>query len=504
LSISPPSREQLAELAESLGLDLSDERLDAYEALAAGAVAAYATVDRLSTPTEPRAMEWWLPEPADDPYDAFTWRCSIRETDDGPLAGRTVAVKDNIAVAGLPLGNGSPLLDGYVSATDATIVRRVLEAGGEIVGKTVVPAFCFDGSGITGYPKVPRNPYAPGHLPGGSSSGSAVAVAAGQVDLALGTDQGGSIRMPASWSGCVGLKPTYGLVPYTGIVDMERTFDHAGPLAATVAGCALLLDVIAGPDGMDSRQEGVPAKSYGAVLERGLDGASLAILREGFAWPGLSERDVDDAVLSAAGVLERAGAHVSERSVPLHRDAAAIWSVIASGCLHQMLVTDGMGSNHRGRYEPELADFIGRTKRERSSQLADTVALSFLIAEHVSRVATQSHYARAQNLALALRDAYDAALADCDALLLPTTPLKATGAPEHATVAETVHSAFGVLHNTAPFNVSGHPAISVPCAVSNGLPVGLMLVGRMHDEPTLLRLAHAFEQLRGPLAKETA
>ena len=165
--------------------------------------------------------------------------------------------------------NGSPIMEGYVPREDATVVTRLLDAGAHIVGKTAVPAFCFDGGGITGYPDPqPTNPHDPAYMCGSSSNGSAAVVVTGQADMALGGDQGGSIRLPSSWSGCCGHKPTHGLVPYTGIFPIELTLDHIGPMARTVADCALMLEAIAGEDGLDPRQIGVRTQPYTAELER--------------------------------------------------------------------------------------------------------------------------------------------------------------------------------------------------------------------------------------------
>src|SRR5688572_13425639 len=226
--------------------------------------------------------------------------------------------------------NGSPIMEGYVPREDATVVTRLLDAGAHIIGKSAVPAFCFDGGGLTGYPDPqPVNPHNPAYLAGASSNGSAVVVVEGQADMALGGDQGGSIRMPSSWSGCCGHKPTWGLVPYTGIFPIELTLDHIGPMARTVADCALMLSVIAGEDGLDPRQNNVSVQDYNAALEVGADGLRVGVLAEGFGIPDASEPDVDAAVRAAADVLAGAGASVEEVSIPMHRDGLAIWNAIA-------------------------------------------------------------------------------------------------------------------------------------------------------------------------------
>jgi amidase len=258
--------------------------------------------------------------------------------------------------------------------------------------------------------------------------------------------------------------------------------------------------VLAGPDGFDSRQPGAPSERYTEAVGGGIEGLAVGVLTDGFGLPGISEPEVDAAVMRAAGALERAGALVREVSVPLHRDGPAIWSAVAvEGSAYQMLHSDGVGSNHRGRYSPDFAEFFGRSWRQRADALPDTVKFSLLLAEHVSRVGTHRYYAKAQNLAFSLRRAYDAALESCDVLILPTTPMRAMRRPDQPSIEDTIRIAFGVLHNTAPFNVSGHPALSVPCELVDGLPVGLMVVGGMLAERTVLRVGAAFEHERGPL-----
>ena len=193
-----------------------------------------------------------------------------------------MALKDTYAVAGVPLTNGASVLEGYVPEFDATVVTRLLDAGAEIVGKSVCEYFSFSGGAATSVSGPVHNPRAWGHTPGGSSTGSGALVAAGEVDMATGGDQAGSIRIPASLSGVVGIKPTFGLVPYTGIMGIESSIDHAGPLTATVAENALFLEVMAGPDGIDSRQGGAIVDVYTNALGGGAKGLKIGVVKEGF------------------------------------------------------------------------------------------------------------------------------------------------------------------------------------------------------------------------------
>ncbi len=379
----------------------------------------------------PRADLGHRPVGDENPGHGWAWKCSIPGAAEGPLAGKTVGVKDNVCVAGLPMLNGSPIMEGYVAREDATVVTRLLDAGAHIVGKAAVPAFCFDGGGLTGYPDPqPVNPHNPAYLAGSSSNGSAVVVVNEQCDMALGGDQGGSIRLPASWSGCCGHKPTHGLVPYTGIFPIELTLDHIGPMARTVADCALMLGAIAGEDGLDPRQIGVSVQDYGAALEVGADGLRVGVLSEGFGIDDVSEPDVDAAVRAAADVLARAGASVEEVSVPMHRDGLAIWNAIAmEGATDLMVRGDAFGTNHKGHYTTDLVDFYGRARRARAMDYSVTVKFTMLIGAYLSEDYNHHYYAKAQNLGRRLKASYAAALERVDVLLLPTTAMKARAIP---------------------------------------------------------------------------
>jgi amidase len=505
MPVQPPSPEELTRIAREYNIELTAEELATFSELAGPTLAGFTRIDEL--PDEvlpvkyPRADTGYRPTGEDNPSNGWSWKCSIPGAAEGPLAGKRVGVKDNICVAGIPMLNGSPIMEGYVPREDATVITRLLDAGAEIVGKTAVPAFCFDGGGLTGYPDPqPTNPHDAAYMCGSSSNGSAAVVVTGQADMALGGDQGGSIRMPASWSGCVGHKPTHGLVPYTAIFPIELTLDHVGPMCRTVADCALMLEAIAGEDGMDPRQVNVRVEPYVEGLDAGADGLRVGVLTEGFEIDGVSEADVDAAVREAADALAGAGATVEEVSVPLHRDGLAIWNAIAmEGATDLMVRGDAFGTNHRGHYTTDLVDFYGRARRTRANDYSATVKLTVLLGHYLSDRYNHHYYAKGQNLGRRLTAAYDAALERFDVLLLPTTAMKAKRFPSERTPGNLIASALGNLHNTAPIDVSGHPALSVPCAMSEGRPVGAMFIGRHFDDATVLRAGHAYEQARGEL-----
>src|SRR3954454_17538382 len=291
---------------------------------------------------------WMRPEPADNPYNAWYVTCTVTGSGEGPLAGKTVAVKDNTAVAGVPMMNGSQTLEGFVPSRDATVVSRLLAAGATIAGKAVCEDLCFSGGSHTSSTGPVRNPWDPSRTTGGSSSGSAALVASGEVDLALGARQGGSIRMPSAFSCIVGHKPTHGLVPYTGAFPIELTLDHLGPMTRTVADAAAMLDVLAGRDGLDPRQPAdlVP-QQYAAALGGDVAGMRVGVVAQGFGIEGLSEDGVDETVRAAAGRLRELGIEVVDVDLPWHRHAMAVWAVVATdGATVQMVDGEGYGHNY--------------------------------------------------------------------------------------------------------------------------------------------------------------
>jgi amidase len=412
----------------------------------------------------------------------------------GKLKGKTVVLKDNVMLAGVPMMNGASTLEGYVPEVDATVVTRILDAGGTILGKAHCEYFCLSGGSHTNATGAVHNPHKPGHSAGGSSSGSAVLVAAGEVDMAIGGDQGGSIRMPASFCGIYGMKPTHGLVPYTGIMPIEIYVDHTGPMTANVRDNALLLEVIAGPDGYDPRQYAPKVHPYTAALGQSIDGMRIGVVKEGFGHPS-SEAAVDAKVKKAADLLTKLGAKVQEVSIPAHLLGGALWLPIGvEGLTQTMMWGDGYGLSRPDLYVISLMDFH-RGWRQRADELSETAKLFTMLGTYIHQRHGHRYYGKAMNITRRLTAAYDAVLAECDLLLMPTTPMKAqpmpaAGAPREEVVARAIE----MITNTAPFDISHHPAMAIPCGKVDGLPVSMMLVGKHFDEPTIYRAAHAFEQ----------
>ncbi len=231
----------------------------------------------------------YRPEGEENKYNLWYYKSEIKGAPEGKLKGKKVALKDNVCVAGVPMMNGASTLEGYVPDVDATVVTRMLDAGATVVGKVHCEYFCFSGGSHTSAPGPVHNPRKYGYSAGGSSSGSAAVIVTGEADMAIGGDQGGSIRMPSAYCGIVGLKPTWGLVPYTGIMPIELTLDHTGPMTATVADNALMLEVIAGPDGLDPRQMGCTTDAYTKALGGSVAGLKIGVVKEGFGHPAVGE-----------------------------------------------------------------------------------------------------------------------------------------------------------------------------------------------------------------------
>jgi amidase len=503
--VTPPSNEQIAAIADRYGLGLGPGDVEEFRALVAGGVTSYDVVERLyrasqaSAPAAP-ARQWRRPADADNELGAWYVTTDIKGAADGPLAGRRVAVKDNVAVAGVPMMNGSATVEGFVPRRDATVVTRLLAAGATIAGKAVCEELCFDGGSHTARTGPVRNPWDRSKSTGGSSSGSAALVAAGAVDLALGGDQAGSVRIPASFCGVVGHKPTHGLVPYTGAFPIENTIDHVGPITRTVRDAALMLGVLAGRDGLDPRQRfDAPPGGYLSDLDAGVAGLRVGVLEEGFAIPGLSQPGVDEAVRAAVATLAAAGADVRPVSVPGHRHGVHLWAVIGTdGAFGQMLEGNGYGMNVPGLYDPELIEHFARGRREHAAGLSVTLKMTTILGRYSLDRHGNRYYAMARNLALELAAAYDAALADVDVLVMPTLPVTAFDIPSGAVNPQEVMSyTAGLMPNTCPFDVTGHPATSVPAGLSDGLPTGLMIVGRQLADATCLRVAQAYEAVVG-------
>jgi amidase len=497
--MKPPSVDALKRIAVRFGLELTDDDLDTFATFAGSLKASYDRVEELAEerlPVRYPRSSGHAPQTDANPYNAWAWISDIEGAGEGRLHGVRVGIKDNISVAGQPMRNGSRMLDGFVPDIDATVVSRILVAGGIIAGKTTCEDLCFSGGSHTSQPAPVRNPHNPAHAAGGSSSGSAAALAAGDVSMCLGGDQGGSIRTPASWCGVAGLKPTHGLVPFTGIFPIEPSVDHVGPMGRTVEDVARLLDVIAGPDGYDPRQSSGKAEDYAEALSQPLSGLRIGVVNEGFGRPE-SDQETDAQVRRALRELAAAGAIIEDISIPWHIEGYHIsTAIILEGATETMFKGNGMGYGWQGYYDRRLAETWARNWRSQPDKLPELGKLILLVGEYLHETCHGSLYAKAQNLRRELRSAYDRALSSFDVLAMPTTPFPASPLPGPGCgLAERIAMGLSMEGNTAPFDASGHPAMSLPCGLAGGLPIGLMLIGKHFGERAILRAASGFERL---------
>jgi amidase len=502
MPIRRPSRNELRDIAEDAHIPLNDQELDEYGELVAGTLDVLERMQEIPEPTfPPHETQYpdrsgaYRPPAEENPHNAWITRVEVEGSGSGPLAGKTIGLKDHACLAGVEMTCGSQVLEGYVPDVDATIVERLLDAGGTITGKLNMESFAFSGSSDTSDFGTVSNPRAPDRIAGGSSSGSGAAPAAGEVDIAIGGDQGGSIRIPASCCGIVGIKPTTGLVPYTGIFPIDHSLDHTGPMAENVTDVAAALSVMAGPDGLDPRQPAnFEADDYTDALVDDVSGMTIAVLEEGFEREE-SDEAVNETVRDAIDTLEEMGATITEVSVPRHLDSLALWITIAGQGGIQVLKQGGVGSLHDGWYNTGLAEAYAKFAHSDGRDFPASVKTTWLAIEYLNRQAKgSSFYAKAQNITLAMREEYNEILEEADVITLPTIPMEPFEIDPDLSRAERIGRSLPIAKNTAPFDLTHHPAISVPCGTTGDLPVGLMLVGDLFDETSVLQAAYTFEQ----------
>jgi amidase len=492
----------LIDIASSIGISLDERELEDYAELVAETLDLLERIQEIPEPrfdphdiAYPERRNVHRPAREDNPHNAWITKAHVDGGDGGPLSGTTIGLKDNIALAGVEMTNGSQLLEGYSPEIDATIVTRLLDAGATITGKLNMESFAFSGSSDTSDFGTVTNPRAPEYIAGGSSSGSGAAVAAGEVDIAIGGDQGGSIRIPSSCCGIVGIKPTTGLVPYTGIFPIDSTLDHTGPMAETVTEVAEALEVMAGADGLDPRQPAdLDPDPYTDALVDAVEGTTVAVLAEGFDHEE-SDPEVNATVRDAIETLEALGAETVEVSVPRHRDSLALWIAIAGYGGVQMLKQGGTGSLLDGWYDTGLAKTYDKFRRSQARDFPDSVKATWLAIEYLDREYHGSAlYGKCQNITRSMREAYDEILDEADVLTMPTVPIKPFEIDPGLSRVERISRSLVTSLNTAPFDLTHHPAISVPCGTAGGRPVGRMFVGDRFDEPSVLRAAYTYQQ----------
>jgi len=406
----------------------------------------------------------------------------------GPLHGVPLGIKDIFVMRGAPTTCGSRMLADFLSPYDATVVQRLRAAGAVILGKNNMDEFAMGSSTETSYFGPTRNPWDEERVPGGSSGGSAAAVAACLCTASVGTDTGGSIRQPAALCGVVGMKPTYGRVSRYGMVAFASSLDQAGPIARTVTDAALVLAAIAGHDPMDSTSVSMPVPDYLAELEHGVRGLRVGVPREYFI-EGIDDA-VRDAVTAAIEVFRGLGAEIVDVSLPHTEYAVPAYYIIApSEASSNLARYDGVRYGYRAEGAKTMKDVFFAS---RSEGFGDEVKRRIMLGTYaLSAGYYDAYYLKAQRVRTLIRRDFDMAFERADVLVTPTAPETAfrlgekTGDPLKMYLSDVF---------TIPCNLAGLPGVSVPCGLSpEGLPVGLQIVGRPFDEATVLRVARAYE-----------
>jgi aspartyl-tRNA(Asn)/glutamyl-tRNA(Gln) amidotransferase subunit A len=412
-----------------------------------------------------------------------------------PLAGVPVALKDNLCTRGIRTTASSRILDEFVPPFDATAVARLEAAGAVLVGKTNCDEFAMGSSNENSAFGPARNPWAPDRIPGGSSGGSAVAVAAGMAPLALGSDTGGSIRQPAALCGIVGLKPTYGRVSRFGLIAFASSLDQIGPLAGTVEDAAIALSAIAGHDPADATSAAEPVPDFAAALDGNARGLRVGVPRT------LTEKGVDAEVSaafrSALETLREAGAALVDIDLPYAGAAIPVYYLVATAEASSNLARyDGVRYGFRAPAQGRDESLRTMYARSREMGFGAEVKRRIMLGTYVlSAGYYDAYYLKAQQVRTLIRRDYEQAFERVDVVAMPTSPTPAFRIGERASDPLQMYLA-DVF--TVSANLAGLPAISVPCGfTSNRLPIGLQLTGRMFDEAAVLRAGHAYEQRTG-------
>jgi len=407
-----------------------------------------------------------------------------------PLAGVPLAIKDNLCTKGVATTCASRMLEDFVPPYESTVTTRLWQSGAVLLGKTNLDEFAMGGSTETSAFGPTANPWNPEHVPGGSSGGSAAALAAGECMASLGSDTGGSIRQPASFCGVVGLKPTYGRISRYGLVAFASSLDQVGPFTTNVADAAELLQVMAGHDPRDSTSLKAPVPDYSADLAKPIKGLKVGLVKECFEQDGLAA-DVQASVMAAAEQLKALGAELVDVSCPRFTDGIATYYVIApSEASANLARYDGVKYGFRAEDAESLA---AMTARSRAEGFGSEVQRRILIGTYaLSAGYVDAYYKKAQQVRTLIRRDFDAAYGQVDVLLTPTAPSTSFRQGAHADDPLAMYLA-DLL--TIPANLAGLPAISVPCGFdSAGLPIGVQLIGNVLEESRLLQVAHQYEQ----------
>lgn len=409
------------------------------------------------------------------------------ERENGSLFGMPIGIKDNIVTKGLTTTAASRILANFQPLHNATVMEKLLEAGAVTIGKLNMDEFAMGSSNENSGFKTARNPWNLDHVPGGSSGGSAAAVAAGEVPFAVASDTGGSIRQPAAFCGVVGMKPTYGRVSRFGLISFASSLDQIGPISRTVEDNAYLLQVLAGEDKMDTTSANVAVPDYLSALTGDIKGLNVAVPKE-YVSEGVRP-EVKERIQEALDQLTSLGATIEEVSLPHSEYAVAAYYVLASSEASSNLARfDGVRYGVRAQAD----NLLDMYKKSRSEGFGDEVKRRIMIGTFaLSSGYYDAYYKKAQKVRTLIKNDFDDVLSRYDVIIGPTTPTPAFQIGDNIDDPLTMY-ANDLL--TIPVNLAGVPAISVPCGFTDGLPVGLQIIGKPFDESTVYRVAHAYEQ----------
>ncbi len=406
------------------------------------------------------------------------------------LDGIPIAVKDNLCTRGITTTCASHILNRYIPSYNATAVDKVLSAGGVLVGKTNLDEFGMGSSGEKSIIGPTRNPVNPEYVSGGSSGGSAAAVAAGETILALGTDTGGSIRQPACFCGVVGIKPTYGRVSRYGLISYASSLDQIGALGRSVKDCALLINCICGHDNKDSTSAAVPAPNVLPALNKGVEGLRIGLPREYFVEgidPGMKER-----IMEAVGLMEKNGGRVMEVSLPHSKYAVSAYYLIATAEASSNLARyDGVKYGFRSH--KDVPDSIKMIEETRSEGFGKEVKRRIMLGSYVlSAGYYDAYYLKAQKVRTLIKEDFDKAFEHVDCLIAPVTPCLPFKLGEK--LVDPLQMYLVDIYSVS-LNLSGLPGMGINCGTVNGLPVGFQVIGKAFDEETVIQVGHAYEVL---------
>lgn len=440
--------------------------------------------------SSPKREYRWVDD-EEDPLAGFLTVCEVSETDTGPLADLELAIKDNIAVAGVPMTCGSTIMESFHPRRDATVVSRLLDAGATITGKANMDEFAFGGDTSTMAFRLARNPRNPEHQPGGSSAGSGVAVANEDVDAALGSDTGGSVRFPAAWCGVVGVKPTRGLVSLDGFIQFSKTLDTIGPLARDTLTVAKVLKAMAGKDPADEQTHDATVGTYVESVERGRH-EDLSDVTIGVPEELMGKHEALDANARAAiDQLEDEGADIVSVTIPNYEYVVPAW--LAIGMTEMTAYMRASGQNYwlDSQARPSLVAALNKSLQVRGDELGDTVRSSLLYGEYLNDSLGDQYYALGTRVRRAVTE-------DVASLFEDVQVLASTGVPMLPPKwGEEITDLFSAMSNTCPFNLTGHPAMVLPSGTVDGLPSSLQFVAPHFDEETLFRVGAKYEAVSG-------